>query len=90
MTKKYKIFLFVILFCPNLANAWSGHDYEKNSPIEIGSGNLVREGSIIDFFDDGDGKYHNGKVLIMQSISGGTEITVEDFTIKKQRTFIMR
>ena len=70
--------------------AWDGVDMKRNSTIEIQSGNLVREGSFIDFFDSSDGNYHAAKVLTTNSVSNGTEIVIEDMTENhKERTFIM-
>ena len=69
---------------------WDGVDIKRNSAIEIQSGNLVREGSFIDFFDSSDGNYHTAKVLTLNSISNGTEIVIEDMTENhKERTLIM-
>lgn len=88
-----KIF-FPTLLCLALANnnslAWDGIDPKKNSAIEIEAGNLVREGSIIDFYDSSDGNYHTGKVVMMNSVAHATEITIDDFTEKhKERFFLM-
>ncbi len=91
--KKTKISLITALFffyqiCPALA--WEGVDIKTNSSVQIEAGNLVREGSIIDFFDSIDGNYHTGKVLTMNSASNATELTIEDFTNKhKERFFLM-
>ncbi|NBV06455.1 MAG: hypothetical protein EBS06_04375 [Proteobacteria bacterium] len=70
--------------------AWDGIDIKKNSTITIETGNLVREGSIIDFYDSADGNYHTGKVITMNSVSRGSEILIEDFTNNHQeRNFLM-
>lgn len=70
--------------------AWDGIDPKKNSTIQIDAGNLVREGSTIDFYDSLDGNYHTGKVLTMNSVSHATELTIEDFTENhKERFFLM-
>lgn len=81
----------IIFFNIHPSLAWDGMDVKQNSTITIETGNLVREGSIIDFFDSVDGNYHTGKVLMMNSVSHGTELTIEDFTNKhKERLFLMR
>lgn len=87
-----KIFTFsaVFLLPSHSSFAWDGIDLKKNSTVTIESGNFVREGSIIDFYDSDDGNYHTGRILIMNSVSRGTEITIEDFTAKnKERVFLM-
>ncbi len=82
--------IFATFFTTSYCFAWDGIDPKKNSAIEIEAGNLVREGSIINFFDSADGNYHTGKVLTMNSGSNATELTIEDFTEKhKERFFLM-
>ncbi len=81
--------IFNFLLTSNFCFAWDGMDPKKNSSIEIESGNLVREGSIINFFDSSDGNYHTGKVLIRNSSSHVTELTIEDFTEKHQERFFL-
>jgi len=82
--------IFSFLLNSSFCFAWDGLDPKKNSAIEIESGNLVREGMIIDFFDSADGNYHTGKVLMMNYASHATELTIEDFTEKhKERFFLM-
>ena len=79
-----------LFLASNSSFAWDGMDPKKNSSIEIEAGNLVREGSIIDFYDSADGNYHTGKVLTMNAASHATELTIEDFTEKhKERFFLM-
>lgn len=85
----FTVFLSIFLGTNNCL-AWDGIDPKNNSSIEIEAGNLVREGSIIDFYDTADGNYHTGKVLIMNSAVHATELTIEDFTDKhKERFFLM-
>ena len=69
--------------------AWEGIDQEKNSLVEIPPGVLVREGLIIDFYDDED--LHTARVITVNSVAGGTELVVEDLNEEgKERTLIMR
>ena len=88
-----KIFLptFFSLFLANSTSlAWDGIEPKTNSAIKIESGNLVREGSIIDFYDSSDGNYHTGKVVMVNSVAHATELTIEDFAHKnKERLFLM-
>jgi len=69
--------------------AWSGYDYDNKTEVDIGPGNLVREGLMIQFYDNKDDNYHTAKVLFMQSAAGGTEIQLHDLDTNKDRTFIM-
>jgi hypothetical protein len=82
------IFLLEISFLTNESLAWEGIDQERNTAIEIPSGNLVREGLVIEFYDNED--LHLGRIITMTTIAGGTELVVEDFNEdKKERTLIM-
>lgn len=81
-------FISINLFS-TISFAWDGFDQDENSVIEIGPGNLVKEGQIIDFYDDSD--LHTGKVISVNSVGGGTELIVEDINDNnKERIFIMR
>ena len=88
-----KIFLTLSLvflsFFANKAQAWSGYDYETKTEIDIGQGNLVREGSLVEFYDSKDDNFHSAKINFMQSSAGGVEINVLDLDTKKERNFIM-
>lgn len=61
---------------PNIALAWSGYDLENSQLIEIDSGNLVREGLIIEFFDNKSQNYYYGKVLQMEYSGHYTELKI--------------
>lgn len=69
---------------------WSGYDYENKSAIDIGVGNLVREGSLIQFYDSKDDNFHSAQIKSMQDGAGGVEIVVTDLDIKKERILIMQ
>jgi hypothetical protein len=73
----------------NVAYAWSGYDYDNKTEIDIGQGNLVREGLMIQFYDNKADDFKTAKVLLMEEIAGGTRIQVQDLDSKKERTFIM-
>jgi hypothetical protein len=82
------ILLLITLLISN-ALAWEGIDQENNSMIEIPPGNLVREGLMIEFYENDI--LHNGRVLVMNEMAAGTELTIEDFNDDKQeKTFIMQ
>jgi hypothetical protein len=82
------VFLSELLFT-NSAFAWSGYDFENRTAIEIDSGNLVREGQVIQFYDLNADDFYSAQVIMMESAPGGVRITVDDLDNKKKRTLIM-
>jgi hypothetical protein len=89
--KKILIIFFLIFFLnQDFAFAWNGYDYDNKADVEIGPGNLVREGLVIQFYDAKDDNYHTAKVLFMDSVAGGTRIQLNDLDAKKERTLIMQ
>lgn len=82
------IFLFITL-PPEKALAWSGFDYENNTSIEIGPGNLVRENMEVKIFDWSDSSYHDVEILIMEESFNGTRLEVKDLETGKKRVFEM-
>jgi hypothetical protein len=87
--------LFFLFLLTNLALinntcfAWDGYDYQNNAAIEIGSGNLVREGSIIKIYDWKKDEYHNVEIKMIDGNFSGTKMEVYDFDDKKIRFFEM-
>ncbi len=79
-----------IFFSFSSAYAWTGYDYDNKTEVEIGEGNLVREGSLIQFYDSKADNYHTAKVLFVDSIAGGTRIQLQDLDAKKERTLVMQ
>jgi hypothetical protein len=86
-----KIFSFFLFFCliNYKAIAWSGFDYENNTSIDIGSGNLVREGNIIDFYQQKTNELLSGKVLNINYFGNTTELMIEELHTSKKRVVIM-
>ena len=82
--------LLFSLFLTSPCYAWSGYDYENKSEIDIGPGNLVREGLTIQFYDVRADDYHTAKIDLMENVAGGTRITLQDLDAKKERIFIMQ
>lgn len=78
------------LFGASQCYAWNGYDYDNKTEIEIGPGNTVREGLIIQFYDSKIDNFHTAKVLFMDQAPGGTRIQLQDLDSKKERTFIMQ
>ncbi len=90
-----KIFFLALLTISNIAiplnaSAWSGYDYDNKAEIDIGPGNLVREGLIIQFYDNRSDNFHTARVLFSEEIAGGTRLQIQDLDSKKERTFIMQ
>jgi hypothetical protein len=83
------LFLTTLFLKLPSALAWSGYDFEDKTEIEIGEGNLVREGLIIQFYDTKLDNYRSAKVLFLEESSGGSRLQVKDLDSKKERVFIM-
>ena len=81
--------LILSIFFAKNAQAWSGYDYETKTEIDIGQGNLVREGSLIQLYDSTDDNFHTAKINFMQSSAGGVEMNLIDLDTKKERNFVM-
>lgn len=85
----FAIFSFYFLLT-KFSLAWSGYDFENKIDIDIGQGNLVREGLIIEFYDAKSDSYHQGKILLLESDPGGTMLLIKDLDLNLERTFIMQ
>ena len=85
----WSLFTFVFLNFSSNSYAWSGYDFNNKVDIEIDQGNLVREGLLIQFYDSKTDSYHGGKILLMESDSGGTMLRIQDLELNIIRTFIM-
>lgn len=78
-----------LLLLSPMAMAWDGYDSDSGSDIEIGGGNLVREGESIEYYDSETGDYHTGSVESVDSTYGGVEVEVYDDETGEYRTFEM-
>ena len=87
-----KFFLTLLCFCllNTTAIAWSGIDYENQTSIDIDSGNLVREGNIIDFYQQKTSELLSGKVISINYFGNATELIIEDLNTAKKRTIMMQ
>lgn len=85
-----KCFATALFFLiPNLLLAWSGYDYSTGSYIEIESGNLVRTGNEIEYYDYATASYHYGTVESMSSGGGSVELEIYDYQTGEYRYFDM-
>lgn len=88
-TKKLLITLFSILLISQNAYSWNGYDYDNKTEVEIASGNLVREGMVIQFYDSKTDKYHTAKILELDDSFKGSRIKLHDLDSKRDRILIM-
>ncbi|MDA9817939.1 DUF5334 family protein [Flavobacteriaceae bacterium] len=86
-----KIFITIFIFVAFVQNsfAWNGYDWKTGQVIEIGKGNLVRDGSMIEFYDWNDNEFHNARVIYIDDSSQGGELKVFDIDMEKDRIFDM-
>ncbi len=88
---KFVILWFIFLspiFGP-AAFAWTGYDVVDNSEIEIGSGNLVREGEEIRFYDWQNQEDRRAQVRAVDYLFNTTRLEVYDYIDQKTRIFDM-
>lgn len=82
--------LFVILiFYSSNVHAWTGYDNHDGSEIEIFSGNLVREGEEIKFYDWNSEEDRIAEVTSIEYLLDRTRLEIFDFIAKKNRIFDM-
>jgi hypothetical protein len=84
------ILLLLFVFISSKAFCWEGYDYESDSEIEIESGNLVREGELIKFYDWRSEDYHRGEVNSVENRFNGTRLEIYDLELQKERIFDMQ
>lgn len=85
-----KFFLAVAILFSHNAYAWDGYDYDKGGYVEIDSGNLVRGGEKIEFYDYDAGEYRYGTVENIDSSYGSSaKVEIYDHTSGEYRTFDM-
>jgi hypothetical protein len=68
---------------------WDGYDRESSSSVEIGAGNLVREGNRIQIYDWQDGNYHDAEVKLVEYNFNSTRLEIYDLKTKKTRILWM-
>ena len=85
------ITVLVLYFFLNISNcfAWTGYDNFDGSEIEISSGNLVREGEAIKFYDWGSEEDINAEVRSVDYLFSSTRLEIYDFAAQKVRVFDM-
>ena len=86
--RRYLVAIAFSVFA-NSAAAWTGSDSETSGTIEIESGNLVRQGETIEFYDSDSGDYRSADVESINTYGGTTEVEVYDHDAGEYRTFEM-
>ncbi len=78
-------------FFLNISNcfAWTGYDRLNGSEVEIGSGNLVREGETIKFYDWDKEEDRNAEVRSVDYLFSNTRLEIYDFIEQKVRVLDM-
>ncbi|MBK5565213.1 MAG: DUF5334 family protein [Ensifer sp. SSB1] len=71
------------------AYGWDGTDTETGASIEIGKGNLVREGRDIEIYDSETGDYRDVTIENIDRYGSDVEIEVYDSESGEYRTFEM-
>ena len=77
------------IFISSNSLAWDGYDYDNGTAIEIGSGNLVREGNVIDIYDWKKGEYHKFEVRLLEDVFNSSRIEGYDLDDQKIRVLEM-
>ncbi|MFT6219900.1 MAG: hypothetical protein ACJA02_000691 [Myxococcota bacterium] len=69
--------------------AWTGYDFADGSEIEIGSGNLVREGEQIRFYDWKSQEDRRAEVIDVEYLFNRTRLEIYDYSTQKNRIIEM-
>lgn len=93
--RKNNIIFFInslLIFCVYSfkALAWNGYDYDKNTAVEIGDGNLVRPGELIKFYDWSLADYHKAEVMAIDDDFNSVRVEVVDLDTKNKETRIFK
>ena len=84
-----RILALLVLVIPCFTYAWDGYDSDAGTDVEIGQGNLVREGETIEYYDYSSGEYRNADVESINHYGGSVEVEVYDHDSGEYRTFEM-
>lgn len=87
---KSAVFLaFATLLSSTQAFSWDGVDTQSGANVEIGKGNLVREGETVEVFDHGTGEYRDMEVQSIDGSGSSVELEVFDNESGEYRTLEM-
>ncbi len=85
MKKLSFLLILLLLFSLSSVRAWDGYDYERGEYIEIGKGNLVREGEEIEVYHYDTGEYKYEEVQSVDS----EEVETYDYETGEYHTYDM-
>ena len=85
------VFVSTIVFFIGVSRcfAWVGYDQNSGDKIEIGSGNLVREGETIEFYDWKNEEDRISEVRDIEYLFNGARLEVYDLVDDEVRIFDM-
>ena len=84
-----KVFCIILLLTNLPVFAWDGYDWERNTYVEIGKGNLVRRGREIEVYDYSTGEYRNYEVDNIRRRTNHVDLDVYDSETGEYRQFEM-
>ena len=82
-------FILISIFEINNTYAWDGSDSESGASVEIGEGNLVREGETIEIYEYNTGEYKDVEVVSIEANGSTVDIEVYDSETGEYRTIEM-
>ena len=80
------LLIALMLFVPNNALSWEGHDRDTGDCIQIDDGTELFEGHEIEFYDCSDGEYHQGYIKSVTR-DDGIQIEIYDHDTDEYRIF---
>jgi hypothetical protein len=86
---KYRFLLLAVVMLSTSVRAWDGYDWDKGTSVEIESGNLVRSGEQIEFYDWDKGEYRTGEVQSVDRYGSSVDVEIIDDDSGETRTFEM-
>ncbi len=69
--------------------AWNGFERSTGAEIEIGSGNLVKEGEVIKFYDWESEEEKRAEVVSIEYSLASTRLEIYELMTRKNRVFDM-
>ena len=89
LTKFFFIVMAMLYIGINNCFAWTGYDQDSDKRIEIGSGNFIREGEVIEFYDWENQEERSGEVMALEYLFNSTRLEIYDIVDSKAYVFDM-
>ncbi|MFT5702978.1 MAG: hypothetical protein ACJAZX_000691 [Rickettsiales bacterium] len=83
------VFFLLTILTPVKSWSWTGYDRQNGSEIEISSGNLVRDGEQIRFYDWQSDEDRKAEVEDIQYFPNSVKLEIYDYSADKTRIFDM-